>query len=61
VLTVAHLDHIPEHAEDCNLLAMCQACHLRLDADEHRQNRAATERQRRLDAGQLQLPEVTRA
>jgi hypothetical protein len=61
VLTVAHLDHTPEHAEDCNLLAMCNACHLRLDTDQHGKSRAATERQRHIDAGQLLLPEVDNA
>lgn len=58
VLTVAHLDHTPEHAEDSNLLAMCNACHLRLDADEHQRSRRETARERQHEAGQLQLPEV---
>lgn len=31
VLTVAHLDHIPENCGDDNLLAMCQRCHNRYD------------------------------
>lgn len=26
VLTVAHLDHTPEHCDDTNLRAMCQGC-----------------------------------
>ena len=42
VLTVAHLDHQPEHNDDANLLAMCQACHLAYDAEHHAQTRAAT-------------------
>jgi hypothetical protein len=42
VLTVAHLNHTPEDVHDENLLALCQRCHLRLDADEHRANAAAT-------------------
>lgn len=39
VLTVAHLDHTPEHCEPSNLAAMCQACHLSYDRDHHRQTR----------------------
>lgn len=41
VLTVAHLDHDPEHSTDENLLAMCQACHLSYDAEHHAASRAA--------------------
>jgi len=36
VLTVAHLDHQPEHCDDENLVAMCQRCHNRYDAPERR-------------------------
>jgi 5-methylcytosine-specific restriction endonuclease McrA len=32
VLTVAHLDHVPEHCEPANLRAWCQRCHNRYDA-----------------------------
>lgn len=32
VLTVAHLDHVPENCDDANLLHLCQSCHLRYDA-----------------------------
>lgn len=42
VLTVAHLDHQPEHSDDDNLRAMCQGCHLHYDRDHHAQTRAAT-------------------
>mgnify|MGYP001580810354 FL=1 len=42
VLTVAHLDHSPENCGDENLKAMCQRCHLRYDADHHRETGAAT-------------------
>lgn len=42
VLTVAHLNHVPEDCRDENLLAMCQACHLRYDADEHAANAKRT-------------------
>ena len=35
VLTVAHLDHTPEHCELENLRHMCQRCHLSYDAEHH--------------------------
>ena len=45
VLTVAHLDHTPEHCDDDNLKAMCQRCHLAYDADHHRIQREKTARE----------------
>ena len=42
VLTVAHLDHTPEHCADDNLKAMCQRCHLRYDRDHHTETARAT-------------------
>jgi 5-methylcytosine-specific restriction endonuclease McrA len=33
VLTVMHLDHVPENSDPSNLRAACQRCHLRYDAD----------------------------
>jgi len=36
VLTVAHLDHTPEHCDDENLRAWCQRCHNRYDEPERR-------------------------
>ena len=46
VLTVAHLDHQPEHSDDDdNLKAMCQRCHLAYDADHHRIQREKTMRE----------------
>lgn len=47
VLTVAHLDHIPEHCEDNNLRAMCQACHLAYDREHHSQTAYRTRREGR--------------
>lgn len=44
VLTIAHLDHTPEHCDDSNLKAMCQRCHLAYDADHHAQTRYETNR-----------------
>lgn len=42
VLTVAHLDHIPEHCDDANLKAMCNGCHLHYDRDHHKETAART-------------------
>lgn len=39
ILTVAHLDHVPEHCDESNLLAYCQRCHLRYDREYHRETR----------------------
>ena len=39
VLTVAHLDHIPENCDPENLRAMCQRCHLAYDRDHHAETR----------------------
>ncbi|MDN7488528.1 hypothetical protein QZM35_12540 [Burkholderia sp. AU45274] len=47
VLTIAHLDHVPEHCDDANLKALCQRCHLAYDAEHHRANAAATRRARK--------------
>jgi len=44
VLTIAHLDHVPENCADDNLRAWCQRCHLRYDAQHHRANAQATRR-----------------
>ena len=35
VLTIAHLDHTPEHCDPSNLLAMCQRHHLAYDQAHH--------------------------
>jgi len=47
ILTIAHLDHVPEHCEDANLRAWCQRCHNGYDAP----SRAAGKR-KRAEAGQ---------
>lgn len=44
VLTVAHLDHQPEHCEDSNLRALCQRCHNRYDQPHRKKNAAHTRR-----------------
>lgn len=52
VLTVAHLDHVPENCEESNLRALCQRHHLAHDAAMHRANAQAT-RRARLAVGDL--------
>lgn len=42
ILTVAHLNHVPEDCRDENLRAMCQGCHLHYDRDHHAQTAART-------------------
>lgn len=50
VLTIAHLDHTPEHNDPANLRAWCQRCHLTYDAPRH----AASRKERRV----RQFPEA---
>jgi 5-methylcytosine-specific restriction endonuclease McrA len=52
VLTVAHLDHMPENCEPANLRAWCQRCHLAFDSQHHAANAART---RRLKMNALEL------
>lgn len=42
VLTVAHLDHMPENCERANLRAWCQRCHLNYDKAHHAKTAYAT-------------------
>lgn len=44
VLTIAHLDHVPEHCDGDNLRAWCQRCHLAYDAEHHKQTAYVTRR-----------------
>lgn len=46
-LTVHHLDHMPEHCEPENLVALCAPCHLRMDAEWHAERRKKNEKLRR--------------
>lgn len=55
-LTIAHLDHVPEHCDPSNLLALCQRCHLNLDAKHHASNARRTIARKR---GQGELPGMT--
>ncbi|MCB1918617.1 MAG: hypothetical protein KDJ28_01400 [Candidatus Competibacteraceae bacterium] len=52
VLTIAHLDHTPEHNAPENLRALCQRCHLAHDRDHHQQTAYKT-RRRLLALGDL--------
>jgi hypothetical protein len=47
VLTVAHLDHDPEHGQDANLKALCQWCHLNWDRLHHAETRKTRKDQAR--------------
>ena len=44
VLTIAHLDHVPENCDPENLRAWCQRCHLRYDAAHHAETAQKTRR-----------------
>ncbi|WP_262703811.1 MULTISPECIES: hypothetical protein [Streptomyces] len=55
VLTVAHLDDIPEHCDDDNLAAMCQACHLAYDVELHATTAARTRALARISPDQQVL------
>ncbi len=44
VLTIAHLDHTPEHNAPENLRALCQRCHLAYDAQHHAETAYQTRR-----------------
>lgn len=44
ILTIAHLDHIPEHCDPNNLRALCQKCHNTYDAQHRKETRANSKR-----------------
>lgn len=46
VLTIGHLDHVPENCDHANLRAWCQRCHLRYDAAHHAETARQTRRAR---------------
>lgn len=53
VLTTAHAcDCRPKCGDESHLLGLCQRCHLRLDAPDHRRNAAATRRRKAAERGQ---------
>lgn len=45
VLTIAHLDHTPEHCEQDNLRALCQRCHNAYVAEHRKQTRKESQKQ----------------
>ncbi len=47
VLTIGHLNHVPEDCADANLRAWCQRCHLNYDAKHHAQTAAGTRKARK--------------
>jgi hypothetical protein len=53
VLTIAHLDHVPENCAEENLRAWCQRCHLRYDTEHRKQTAYAT---RKAAANTMDLP-----
>lgn len=53
VLTIAHLDHVPEHCDPANLRAWCQRCHLAYDHDHHQANAYQTRRRGKADGDLL--------
>lgn len=55
VLTVAHMDHVPENCSDENLKALCQKCHNSYDAEHRSKNRATNAGKDREAQGQLKL------
>jgi 5-methylcytosine-specific restriction endonuclease McrA len=49
VLTIAHMDHVPEHCDEENLKALCQKCHLNYDHPHHRISSAKTRRAQKMN------------
>lgn len=49
ILTVAHIDHVPENCAESNLAALCQRCHLNHDRPNHIRNRRRNARLHTLD------------
>ena len=60
VLACAHLDHDPGNNAAANLAALCQRCHLRHDAAEHRWQRWWNGFRRRALRDLFEDPRVTR-
>lgn len=60
VLTVAHLDHTPANCDPDNLRALCQRCHLRLDAALHGRNAARTRAVKAYEAKRASMGDMFR-
>lgn len=58
VLTVAHLDHMPENCDPQNLRAWCQRCHNRYDAPMRRAGIKARQKAACADADMFPAPLV---
>lgn len=54
-LTISHTNHDITDNRDENLLALCQTCHLRHDAEYHAMNRVRARNAELEEAGQLRL------
>jgi len=59
ILTVHHLDARPENCDEKNLIALCQRCHLRADAELHRANAHATRLSKQVSEKQARFPWLT--
>lgn len=55
ILTIAHLCQESRCDDIEHLRAMCQRCHLKMDAQQHATNAAQTRRRAQVAAGQLAL------
>ena len=53
VLTIAPLDHIPEHCDPSNLRALCQKCHNQYDAAHRAETRKRTRNEKEKDLPSL--------
>lgn len=53
VLTVAHLDHVPENCDPSNLRALCQKCHNQYDAAHRAETRKRTRNEKEKDLPSL--------
>lgn len=62
VLTIAHLDHVPENVgtpgDRPNLKAWCQRCHLTYDAKHHAATARETRRQRQACADLFEANQI---
>jgi hypothetical protein len=55
ILTTAHLDHDPSNCKRENLKALCPACHLQYDLEEHIKNASGARYRKREQQGQLTI------
>jgi 5-methylcytosine-specific restriction endonuclease McrA len=60
VLTIAHLDHVPEHCARENLRALCQKCHNTYDAKHRAQTRRQSKMQQLLVMARVMMEERER-